>query len=79
MQDTKAQDKLPDLGWATVKQVAQHFSCSVDLIWRMSRDRENGFPAPYKLVARCTRWNVQEILEWEASLRSGTATIKEAA
>ena len=79
MHEARTQDKLPDLGWATVKQVAQHFSCSVDLIWRMSRDRENGFPAPYKLVARCTRWNVQELLDWEESLKANTTTIKEAA
>ncbi|WP_417249289.1 helix-turn-helix transcriptional regulator [Celeribacter sp.] len=68
MHNIKSADDFSDLGWATVNQVASYLNCHADTIWRWSRHPENTFPRPRKLAARCTRWKVSEILEWEAAL-----------
>ena len=39
-------------------------------LWRKSRDKNDGFPKPYRDGSRYTRWRLSEIKSWADSLKS---------
>ena len=46
------------------KQLADRFSVTRQTIWRWHRDDER-FPRAINLSAGCTRWNLDQIANWE--------------
>lgn len=54
----------------TDKEVGRRFAVSRPTVWRWSNDSENAFPAPVKLSQGVTRWRLQDLLAFEAGLRS---------
>lgn len=52
--------------YAQASELAAYFSVSPRSIWRWP-ETKNGFPAPVRLSANCTRWRWADIEAWEAS------------
>lgn len=52
-------DRLPDSAFVREPVVAALYACSSATVWR--RVRDGGIPAPKKLSARVTAWNVGEL------------------
>ncbi len=48
----------------TVKDVAKRWSVSVPTVWRWAAAKK--IPAPHKIGANVTRWELGEIEAWEA-------------
>lgn len=55
-------DDLPDSAFARVATLSQIVPFSIPTIWRKSRD--GTFPAPVKLSAGVTAWNIGRVREW---------------
>ena len=69
-------DALPDSAFVREAQLVQSpkrpgstapLPFSAPTLWRMTKDKNNAFPAPVKLSARVTAWNVGEIRIWLAA------------
>lgn len=54
--------------YLTDLDVAARFSISRPTVWRWAGDPGHKFPAPIKLSQGVTRWRLQDLLEFEASL-----------
>jgi predicted DNA-binding transcriptional regulator AlpA len=56
---TESFDSKPDSSFVGVQEVAKLLGMSVATVWRSAK---NGtLPAPRKIAARCTRWQVGEL------------------
>lgn len=52
--------------YLTVKDVAERFGVSTPTIWRWLN--AGLLPKPVKLSAGCTRWKMNDLLNWEEQL-----------
>jgi predicted DNA-binding transcriptional regulator AlpA len=64
-------DQLPDTSFVNVKTVAQVLGVSVGSVWRYTKD--GVLPAPVKLSANTTRWQVGNLRRWMAGMAKGGA------
>ncbi|WP_461478880.1 helix-turn-helix transcriptional regulator [Pararhodobacter aggregans] len=64
-QRIKATPETERGAYASVADLAAHFSVSVDTIWRWARVGD--FPAPVKLSPQLTRWRWADVTAWEAA------------
>ena len=53
------------------KDLATRFGVSRQTIWRLAKS-DPTFPKPIRLTAGCTRWQLSEVVAWEASKRKST-------
>ena len=51
------------------RQVAERYGVSRPTIWAWLKT-DDSFPKPVKLSAGCTRWKLDELLEWENARRA---------
>lgn len=57
-----------EIKFLSVEQVAERLSVSPDTIYRWKRNGD--FPKAIKLSAGTTRWKLEDVAEWENSLKS---------
>jgi len=50
--------------WLSAKQVAARYGVTVSTVWRWNSEQQ-GFPHPRRLSGNCTRWDLNELQQWE--------------
>jgi len=59
----------PTPAWLSAAQCAVRYGVTKATIWRWAGNK-SGFPRPRRLGSNCSRWKLEELVEWELSLET---------